>query len=155
MTRRQPEAQVQRTAIEHLRWRGVPNSFAFHVPNGGWRTAVEGAILKGMGVVPGVPDVIIINNGKVFCLELKADNGRLTDIQHETIEAMRRAGAVVAVAYSIDEAITQLENWQLLRRDRNSAHMKTGTSAAVTLDTRPFDLAVNHQTEEQKKCKTK
>jgi VRR-NUC domain len=118
---RQPEAQIQRAVIEHLRWRGVPNSFAFHPANGGWRTAVEGAILKSMGVVAGVPDVIIINNGKVFGLELKAEDGRLTDIQRETIETMRRAGAVVAVAHGIDEAITQLENWHLLRRDRNSA----------------------------------
>ena len=87
-----PEAQIQRAVIEHLRWRGVPNSFAFHPANGGWRTAVEGAILKGMGVVAGVPDIIIIHAGKVFGLELKTDAGRLTDIQRETIEIMRRAG---------------------------------------------------------------
>jgi len=68
---RQPEAAIQRAVIEHLRRRGVSNSFAFHPANGGWRTAVEGAILKGMGVVPGVPDVIIIHNGKAFGLELK------------------------------------------------------------------------------------
>ena len=149
------ETQIQKAVIEHLGWRAVPNSFAFHVANGGWRTAVEGAILKGMGVVPGVPDIIIINNGRAFALELKTNTGRLTDIQRQTIETMQRAGATVAVAYGIDEAITQLENWQLLRRDRNSVHMKTGTSVAATLDTRPFDLAVNHQTEEQEKCKTK
>lgn len=110
-----PEAQIQRAVIEHLRWRGVPNSFAFHPANGGWRTAVEGAILKGMGVVAGVPDIIIIHAGKVFGLELKTDAGRLTDIQRETIEIMRRAGAIVSVAHGLDEAIAQLEQWQLLR----------------------------------------
>jgi hypothetical protein len=78
----------------------------------------------------------------------KTTRGRLTDIQRETIEAMRRAGAIVAVAHGLDEAIAQLEQWQLLRRDRNStrAETKTGTSATATLDTRPFALAVNHQT---------
>jgi hypothetical protein len=85
MTRLQPEAQIQRAVIEHLRRRGVAGSFAFHPANGGWRTAIEGAILKGMGVAAGVPDVIIISGGKVFGLELKVNNGRLTDIQRETI----------------------------------------------------------------------
>jgi hypothetical protein len=113
--RRQPEALIQRAVIEHLRLRGVPGSFAFHPANGGRRTAIEGAILKGMGVVPGVPDVIIINDGKVFGLELKSDAGRLTDVQRDTIEAMQRAGAIVAVAHGVDQAIAQLEQWRLLR----------------------------------------
>jgi hypothetical protein len=112
---RRPEQQIHRAVIEHLGRRGVPNVFAFHPPNGGWRTAVEGAILKSLGVVPGMPDVIIINNGKVYGLELKTDAGRLSDHQHNTIEAMQRAGATVAVAHGIDQAIAQLEQWRLLR----------------------------------------
>jgi hypothetical protein len=115
MTRLQPEAQIQRAVIEHLRRRGVAGSFAFHPANGGWRTAIEGAILKGMGVAAGVPDVIIISGGKVFGLELKVNNGRLTDIQRETIEAMQRAGAICGVAISIDEALRWLEQHGLLR----------------------------------------
>lgn len=108
------EQQLQKAVIEHLRWRGVQDIFVFHPANGGWRTAVEGAILKSMGVVPGVPDIIIINGGKVYGLELKSDAGRLTEIQRNTMQAMQRAGAIVAVAYGIDEAIKQLEDWQLL-----------------------------------------
>ena len=34
--------------------------FAFHPANGGWRSRVEAAILKGMGVRAGVPDIIAI-----------------------------------------------------------------------------------------------
>ena len=42
MTRRnQPEATLQRSVIQHLTWRARPGVFAFHVPNGGWRIAVE------------------------------------------------------------------------------------------------------------------
>jgi hypothetical protein len=55
--------------------RGVSGLFAFHVPNGGWRTRTEGAILKGAGVVAGVPDIILINAGRTYALELKADGG--------------------------------------------------------------------------------
>jgi hypothetical protein len=67
--------------------------------------ASEGAILKSMGVVPGVADVIIIKDGHTYALELKTDAGRLTEIQRETIAAMQAAGATCAVAYGIDAAL--------------------------------------------------
>jgi hypothetical protein len=44
MKRRRPEQDLQRTVVEHLQWRAVPNLFYFHPANGGARTAVEGAI---------------------------------------------------------------------------------------------------------------
>jgi hypothetical protein len=47
------EQAIQRAVVQHLHTRGVPGLFAFHVPNGGWRTRTEGAILNGMGVVAG------------------------------------------------------------------------------------------------------
>ena len=87
----------------------------FHPANGGWRTPIEGAILKGMGVAPGVPDVIAIKGGQAFCLELKADNGRLTEIQTETQQRMRAAGAIVDVAHGLDTALHWLETNGLLR----------------------------------------
>jgi hypothetical protein len=47
------------------------------VPNGGWRSPIEGAILKGLGVQPGVPDLILVRDGLPFALELKTGRGRL------------------------------------------------------------------------------
>jgi hypothetical protein len=35
--RARPEDQIQRAVFEHLRVRGVPGSFHFAVPNGGYR----------------------------------------------------------------------------------------------------------------------
>jgi hypothetical protein len=127
-----PEQQIHRAVVQHLHQRGVPNLFAFHPANGGWRTAVEGAILKSMGVVPGVPDLIIIHDGKVFGLELKVDDGRLTDNERNALETMRRAGAIVATAHGLDAAITQLEIWGLLRRNRNSAQAEINPSHSAT-----------------------
>jgi hypothetical protein len=42
------------------------------------------------------------------------ENGRLTDVQRIAHERMREAGAHVAVAHGIDEAVCQLEQWKLL-----------------------------------------
>ena len=59
----QPEQQIQRAVFEHLAMRAASTVFAFHPANGGWRSRVKAAILKGMGVRAGVPDIIAIAAG--------------------------------------------------------------------------------------------
>ena len=113
--RRQPEAQLQRAVLEHLRWRGQPNIFFMHYPAGGYRSPVEAMVLKGLGVQPGIPDLLVVKDGRLFALELKAENGTLSDIQHNTIEAMCPAGTVCGVAHGVDEAIAWLEERSLLK----------------------------------------
>jgi hypothetical protein len=113
--RQRPEAAIQRAVFQHLRARGAPNVFAFHPANGGYRKPAEAAIMKGLGVVAGVPDVIAIHNGRCFALELKAEGGRTTDKQLATIAALRGAGAITAIAEGLDPALAVLENSGLLR----------------------------------------
>jgi hypothetical protein len=113
--RRQPEAEIQRAVFEHLRIRRATGVFAFHCPNGGARRPIEAAILKGLGVTAGVPDVIAIKDGCTYALELKAPGGKLTDNQRATHSAMIRAGTQVAVADNLDDALDLLEGWRLLR----------------------------------------
>src|SRR5215831_20298781 len=113
--RRQPEAQLQRAVLEHLRWRGVPGLFPFHYPAGGWRSSIEAAILKSLGVVAGIPDLLIVYQGQLYALELKTAYGRLTPTQIDTQQRMRVAGAIVATAVEIDAALEILEGWGLLR----------------------------------------
>jgi len=98
----------------HLRARGAPGAFGFHCPNGGYRKPTEAAILKGPGVVAGVPDVIAIHNGRCFALELKAEGGRATDKQLACIAALREAGAFTCIAEGLDRALACLEAWGLL-----------------------------------------
>jgi hypothetical protein len=66
------ETEIQRAVLQHLATRGTRNVFFFHVPNGGVRSPIEAKILKGQGVVAGVPDILAIKDGAVFGLELKA-----------------------------------------------------------------------------------
>jgi hypothetical protein len=113
MTRRnQHEATLQRSVIQHLTWRARPAAFFFHVPLGGYRTYVEGAILKAIGTVAGVPDITCIFQGRVYALE--SPKGRLTDLQRLVHERLRGAGANVAIAHGLDQAIRVLEGWGLL-----------------------------------------
>jgi hypothetical protein len=110
-----PESTIQSAVFAHLRARGAPGVFAFHPANGGYRKPIEAAILKGMGVRPGVPDVILIHGGHCFALELKSEGGRPTEIQLATIAAMKAAGAHTAVAVGLDAALAVLEGWGLLK----------------------------------------
>jgi hypothetical protein len=112
--RRSPEATIQRAVFAHLRARGAPGVFAFHPANGGYRKPVEAAILKGLGVVAGVPDVIAIHQGRCYAMELKAEGGRPTDKQLAAIAAMEAAGAFTCIAEGLDAALRTLEAWGVL-----------------------------------------
>jgi hypothetical protein len=112
-TRQRPEAAIQRAVFAHLRARAAPG--VFHPANGGYRKPIEAAILKSLGVVAGVPDVIAIHQGRCFALELKAEGGRPTDKQLATIAAMEAAGAFTCIAEGLDRALAVLEGWNLLR----------------------------------------
>jgi hypothetical protein len=117
MTRRhsRPEDAIQRSVFQHLAARAAPGVFAFHVPNGGKRKPIEAAIMRGLGVRAGVPDIIAIKAGRAYAIELKAPGGRITEAQRAAIAAMEAAGAYCCVAEGLDRALAVLENWGLLR----------------------------------------
>src|SRR5262249_51925182 len=109
-----PEQQIQRAVFNHLKTRAAPGVFAFHVPNGGWRRPIEGAIFKGLGVVAGVPDVVAIREGRTYALAFKAPEGKITAVQSFSMGLMAKAGATVGVAYGLDDALRWLETHGLL-----------------------------------------
>jgi hypothetical protein len=108
MRRARTEQTIQTAIFQHLACRARPAS-------GGWRSRVEAAILKGLGARAGVPHVIAVKDGRTYALEIKSPNGRLTTAQKAAHAALRAAGAEIAVAFGIDEALAQLERWELLR----------------------------------------
>ena len=110
-----PENAIQRAVFAHLRMRGAPNNFAFHPRNSGADQADRRrAINAGLGVVSGVPDVVILTPGKTYALELKTEKGRLTDKQKETMVQMGHCGVITGVAYGLNEALAWLESHGLL-----------------------------------------
>lgn len=109
------ENEIQRAVFMHIRTRGAPDVFAFHPANGGYRKPIEAAILKGLGVRSGVPDIIAIKSGKTYALELKTETGKLSDNQITAIAAMSKCGVETAVAYGLDAAIGWLEERGILR----------------------------------------
>jgi hypothetical protein len=127
--RAQPETQLQRSVIAQLQWRARPGVWWTHIPLGGLRSKIEGAILRGLGTARGAPDLLIVADGKAHLLELKSAGGRATDAQRQCHEALRAAGAEVAVAHGIDEALAWLEVWNLLRRSSGKSPRSLGAGS--------------------------
>jgi hypothetical protein len=110
-----PEQQIHRAVVQHLHTRPAAGLVFTHPANGGYRTAAEAAIFKGLGVRPGASDLLLWHEGRSFALELKAEGGRTTEAQRQFLADMKAAGAFAGVAVGLDDALAILEGWQLLR----------------------------------------
>lgn len=123
MKRRRPEQALQKAVFAHLRQRGVPGIVAWHTPNGlfagGKRNrkgvAINASIMSGMGMLAGIPDVLVLYRGYLHCLELKVGRKGPSDAQEKTISDLAAAGARTGIAFGLDQAIDQLEQWELVR----------------------------------------
>ena len=82
----------------------------FHVPNGGKRTKAEAGLFKAMGVVSGVPDLIISWPGTIAAIELKAGKGSASGAQLEVQERMKAIGWHVYEVRSLDQFQLVLRN---------------------------------------------
>jgi hypothetical protein len=112
--RKRPEQLIQRALVERLAWQKPAGVWFCHIGNGGYRRPIEAAIMAGMGVRRGAPDLLFIVDGRAFGLELKSERGRLSPAQRECHEEIREAGGVVGVAGSIDESVEMLRAWGIL-----------------------------------------
>ena len=86
--------------------------FVFHVPGGGWRSAIEAAIFKGLGVRAGVADLgFVLPGGVIKWIELKAGRLKLSPKQVEFAETMARLGCECVCLNDLEEVIDQLRHW--------------------------------------------
>lgn len=123
LRRSQPESDLQRAVLAHLRTRGAAGLVYFHVPQGnklgGARSskgvAIQGSINKGLGVRKGVSDLILCCSGKFFALELKVPGRTPTEEQLQFLADVERAGGFSAWCQGLDRALGILESWGCLK----------------------------------------
>jgi hypothetical protein len=109
------EQALHKAIVEHLQTRAAANLVWFHPANGGVRSPIEAAIMKGMGVTSGVSDLILLHKSQFFALELKAPGKMPTSAQREFLFAVEKAGGRAAFCDCLDQALRLLEGWGLLR----------------------------------------
>jgi hypothetical protein len=74
--------------------------------------------MKSLGVRAGVADLILLHAGRMFALELKAEDGRPTPAQLQFVLDFNAAVAPnggACIAHGLDRALRVLETWGLLR----------------------------------------
>jgi hypothetical protein len=100
------EIQIQTKAYQYLHnnYPAIRGLF-FHVPNGGGRNVIEGMQLKASGVVPGIPDLLLIWEGKVYFIEVKKLGGVVSDVQYKMHKLWQANGVIGIVAYTSTEIV--------------------------------------------------
>lgn len=100
--RQTPEHNLQVNIIRMLRCAGF---FCFAIPNGGARNVITGAKLKAEGVVAGAPDLcIVLSDGQIVFVELKAKAGRLSPAQVDFHARILKAGVSVLLWNCLKDA---------------------------------------------------
>lgn len=108
------EKAIHRAVIQHLMLMAAPGVVFWHTAQNRM-SAREGGYWRRLGVVAGVPDLVVVIPGKGACfLELKAANGRLSVDQKAMLKALEAAGCIVATAKGIDQALAVLASWGAL-----------------------------------------
>ena len=118
------EGPIHRSILAWLRVALPKEVFVHHSPNGGMRDLRVAQKLKALGVVAGVPDLMILVPGRylpvrlgqqaparTFFIEVKAPGGTTSREQVATFGALEQAGAYIAVAHSVDEARDIVRRW--------------------------------------------
>jgi hypothetical protein len=106
------ESQIQRDCIQWFRLqypRLRLNIFA--VGNGGYRTPIEAAIMRGEGVTAGVADVLLMHPTSQYhalCIEFKTQKGRQSEPQKSWQSAVEQSGYKYIVVRSLKEFIEQI-----------------------------------------------
>lgn len=98
---KQPESELQRACVRWFRMQ-YPEYLIFAIPNGGYRSAIQAAIMKGEGVMAGIPDLQVCLPGRTFFIEMKSEHGRMTDAQKQMCLKLRELGHTVYVVSSFD-----------------------------------------------------
>jgi len=107
------EAQLHKSVTDWLNLALVePCWFTTFPAGGGGR--IRGANLKGMGLKPGVPDILVLCPRKApIWIELKTAKGKVSKVQKECHQDLKAAGSVVAVCRTIGEVAEVLRGWQV------------------------------------------
>ena len=111
------EARIQAAIVEWARW-CAPQTIVFAIPNGGLRGKAEAARLRWTGVLAGVPDLAVLAPvGKIYFLEVKTPDGRLSSEQSEMFNQFVALGVGAAVVRGVDDVRRAFRAWGIKTRE--------------------------------------
>lgn len=115
------EDDIQRDVVTFLRWALPADAEYCHIPNGGQRHKRAAARLVGLGLRAGMPDLLVVHQGRALFIELKAPGGVLSSVQRQVIRKLKYCGCLVELCRSVPEVERVLVDAGLRLRGRVSA----------------------------------
>jgi len=97
------EEDLQRAVVQFLRFALPANALFAHIPNGMWRHKRAAARLVGLGIRAGLPDLLVVHDGRAIFIELKAKGGSQSLIQKQMARRLAACGCEVFLCRSVDE----------------------------------------------------
>lgn len=104
-----PEDALQQQVCSYLE-RALPRaSYWCAIPNGAVLAGDKASRgrqmnrLKRTGLKPGAPDLIVLHDGRLLAIELKASAGKVSEAQAKTCDTIVNAGGGYTVARSVDD----------------------------------------------------
>jgi hypothetical protein len=73
-------------------------------------------IRQARGVIAGVPDIIVLYQGRCGWIELKARDGVVSDPQRSMAATLLLSGCRIGVARDVDEVLAALDEWGVPRK---------------------------------------
>ena len=84
----------------------------FHVPNEAKRTPQEAGRMAALGLMPGVPDLIVhLGYNHFVPIEVKAPAGKLSEAQKNMAKFWRERGTIIHVVRSVQEFEEIIRIW--------------------------------------------
>ena len=119
---RRPEAALQRAVAKFLTMALPVNAWFTAINPNPSKGKIAGAISKAMGAKAGVPEILIVHQGRVHWVELKATKRTVSMAQRETAIDLAFAGcADLLVCRSIGEVAMALAEWGIPCKARVAA----------------------------------
>lgn len=107
---RHPESLLQRQMVHWFRLQ-YPQYIIAAIPNGGFRNALEGKIMKSEGVLAGFSDLIIIAENKTLFVEVKTKQGRQSELQKRFQASVERLGHQYCICRSFGDFCSIVKYW--------------------------------------------
>lgn len=74
------------------------------------------AIRQARGIPAGVPDVLVLHQGRAFWIEMKSRDGVVSDPQRSMAATLLLSGCRIGVACDWQDVLVALDEWQIPRK---------------------------------------
>lgn len=100
--------------VGFIRWfrENYPSLIIFAIPNGDKRHISVAKRLKNEGVLKGIPDLqIVLPDGKVLWVEMKKENGKLSESQEYILTQLESLNHNYIIGYTCEDASRQVKEY--------------------------------------------